>query len=876
MAMAVAATTVFSSVPSSVFAAENTDAVEAPSGGADESAGSVTAESTATPTVTLSPEPEDESGTGDKVTAGKAADGKTVSDSEDTAPVSGDEDTSKSSGTAKSTKEKSGNTQDKSEDVTDRSKTSDETVKAESEDAAEGTEEDVQVELFAEIADDSVLSEEELNAMDFSSGRLLIVGDVIIDGENEISEYDGIHLMQYGSTETARNAYSYYYGKAALVEPDMTVSVATGEGSEGDVEEVMTESDNPFTSLASSGTSIGGSNVIALIDTGINGDVSSAVSMLGDDVSDGNGHGTRMAELIKSVNPDAEIVSIKALGSDGTGDASAVIAAIKYASENGIGIINLSVSALKNSDSELIAQAVAEAQAKGIKVVAAAGNRGMDASYFIPASIDGVITIGAADENGERLATSNFGECVDYNVIADSTSEAAAIYSALLAMGKGGMDNKLVFSPDYEVTEGPSVSLHVNFYDASAAFEKAEGGRLPSDAEIWTDGCEAVSAIEGDCIKVRILDYAEDAASMYNLGVYTDFGCVGSEKDITDECAFDAEDLTVSIPVSYKDADLTIRWYQSSESYLYATVCPDEYRAADVADKFSVAWLHEGNWNQEEDKGAMLLEINRYTVTASEFNSFNVGSTWNITAADIAYLNQYTDAWGTLSDYYGIGSPQVIGIRAVSDGPAVSFFPLVGKAGAIHPYMSYGDQETTVSGNFIIGVCGGANAGDNPTFAGGYIKCMQKTDNTAYFYVHISCSTGQDQAAVFSVTFPSKAYINLQKSSTEPSITGGNSCYSLKGAKYGVYTDYNCTNQVGTLVTGDTGAAPAIAVDVGTYYVKETEAPKGYGLDTETHTAVATTAGATVTVYSKDPPDTDPIGIKLYKTDAKTGEHQMK
>ncbi len=726
---------------------------------------------------------------------------------------------------------------------------------------------------FEGIAKDCVLSESELDAIDFSSGRLLVLGDVIVDKENEISEYDGIHLMQYDDTETTKYAYSYYYGKAELVETDSVVSVATGEENGEAVTSVMTQSDNPFTELENSESSNGGTNVIALIDTGVNGSVDSAVSMIGDDTSDSNGHGTRMAQLIKETNPDAKIMSIKAIGADGNGDASTIIAAIKYATENNAGIINLSVSALKSADCELVAKAIAEAQSKGIKVVAAAGNKSMDASHFIPASIDGVITIGAANKNGERLSSSNFGDCVEYNVVADSTSEAAAIYSALLSMGKGEIDNKLVFSVDYEVKEGPQIRLHVNFYDANASFDKVEGGRILAEADIWTDGCDANSTIEGDSIKVKILNNSEDTDSMYNLGVFTDFGRVGSEAEITDECSFDKESMTVSIPVKYKDADVTVRWYQSSESFLYANVCPDNYKSVDVSDKFSVAWLTEDTWNGASEGGQQLLGINNYTVKSSEFDSFSVGSTWNVSAADIAYLDQYSDVSGALAGYYGLDAPQAIGIRGVSGGPNVSFFSQVGKYATIRTRIAYGDMSTTSTGNYIIGTCGGANGGANPVFAGGYVKCMQKSGNTAYFYVHISCSYGQDQAASFSVTFEkTKGNVKISKSSSNTSVTNGNNCYSLAGAQYGVYSNNSCTNQVGTLTTDASGNTGTIELESGTYYVKEITAPKGFSLDTRVY-PLTVNPSQTTTVSVSDSPKTDPVGIQIYKVDAKTGEH---
>ena len=137
------------------------------------------------------------------------------------------------------------------------------------EEAKESTKEKAEEKaLFSEIAEDSQISEKDLNALDFSSKRLLVSGD-IIDPENELSSYDGIHLMQYKDAETAKNAYSYYYGKASFVEIDSVISIATGDGSAVGSSE-MSENDNPLNELSNTAPSSGGSNVIALIDTGVN------------------------------------------------------------------------------------------------------------------------------------------------------------------------------------------------------------------------------------------------------------------------------------------------------------------------------------------------------------------------------------------------------------------------------------------------------------------------------------------------------------------------------------------------------------------------------------------------------------------------------
>ena len=109
------------------------------------------------------------------------------------------------------------------------------------------------------------------------------------------------------------------------------------------------------------------------------------------------------------------------------------------------------------------------------------------------------------------------------------------------------------------------------------------------------------------------------------------------------------------------------------------------------------------------------------------------------------------------------------------------------------------------------------------------------------------------------------------KTSANTAMTDNNSCYSLGNAVYGVYSNSACTTKVGTLTTGTNGVSNPISVNEGTYYVKETSAPKGYKLDTKVHT-VKVTSGQTAVVKVQDTPLNDPAAIELNKIDADTGE----
>lgn len=133
--------------------------------------------------------------------------------------------------------------------------------------------------------------------------------------------------------------------------------------------------------------------------------------------------------------------------------------------------------------------------------------------------------------------------------------------------------------------------------------------------------------------------------------------------------------------------------------------------------------------------------------------------------------------------------------------------------------------------------------------------------------------------------------IQLQKTSANPELTKDNSCYSLAGAEYSIYTDKSCSkssyfsfirtdaNGFGVYGDGLDSKGNHVGSDVAnkTYYAKETKAPKGYKLDTTVYTfkdsSKKTVDG--VSIYSftcSDKPANDPITVVLQKQDAKTGQ----
>ena len=143
-------------------------------------------------------------------------------------------------------------------------------------------------------------------------------------------------------------------------------------------------------------------------------------------IGDWNGHGTHCAGIAAAVagngigivgaNPDALIMPVTVMQSDGTGDVATIIKGIDYAVANGADIINMSFGSYGESKAE--EQALGRAYQKAF-LVAAAGNDGMclnhkhgrgDPAPMYPASYTFVLGVQAMDSEGYRAGFSNYDD----------------------------------------------------------------------------------------------------------------------------------------------------------------------------------------------------------------------------------------------------------------------------------------------------------------------------------------------------------------------------------------------------------------------------------------------------------------------------------
>ena len=287
-----------------------------------------------------------------------------------------------------------------------------------------------------------------LDEADFASRRLVLVtqdSSVVDESEQVIARYDDLYILRYETAVQSMNAYVYYRDKVEAVEPDQTLEAADEEiqgNGQADIE--VTEAENPLLILSETASDTVGLQtetdrqepVIALLDTGagLSENVISQVSLIGDELTSPNlQHGENMADAIISQNADARILSIRVLDGEGRGTVSSIVAGIEYAIAQNADYINLSLYAKNTLTTSVVAEEIRKAVDEGIVVTGAAGNSSDNAASYIPGAVEEAYIIGAADENGNTLAGSNYGDTVDYFVTADSTSEATALFTGYIS-----------------------------------------------------------------------------------------------------------------------------------------------------------------------------------------------------------------------------------------------------------------------------------------------------------------------------------------------------------------------------------------------------------------------------------------------------------
>ncbi len=197
--------------------------------------------------------------------------------------------------------------------------------------------------------------------------------------------------------------------------------------------------------------------VVAVIDTGVqlaHPDLAGRLTAAridfidGDDVPEdecsggndyGAGHGTHVAGIIHLVAPQAQIMPIRVLDTDGRGYSFVIAEAILFALENGADVINLSLG-MEESSSYFLEDIIDEAAAQDVVVVAAAGNLNNTRKQF-PAAADCALGVTAIDPNRVKASFATYGNWVSL------AAPGVGIHSTLPVNGYGSWSGTSMAAP---------------------------------------------------------------------------------------------------------------------------------------------------------------------------------------------------------------------------------------------------------------------------------------------------------------------------------------------------------------------------------------------------------------------------------------------
>ena len=658
-------------------------------------------------------------------------------------------------------------------------------------------------------------SKEDTDQTDTSSDktRLVVEGkkkEVSVEKDAVTAQFGKMYVLQYDSESDATNAGKELKSKGVKVNTEQILSVdedtATSDTVSTDVLDTAINKANDETVK-----DYAGNDVIALIDTGTDGSTVDAVSFVDNNVKDNHGHATKMIKTIRKQNKNAKILALKALDDHGNGTTASVVAALQYAIDSHVSIINMSFSGTATESKSLVESKVKEAIKAGITVVASAGNNGSIAYDYIPANIEGVITAGACDSKGTILSTSNYGIIVDWYINADATSQAASTVTGILSKdGKITEDKKTVFSP--KSVKSASFKTDSNKSDdfttddsGGSGGGSGGGGAYKNYSIDWVIYDDDTTAL-GDASNLNV--GTEKIKSAIRNKIHTQY----AEEDIPYWTTY----VTTGTDAHIKNA-LSQAVESCKKNYIKENGTAVGFKPRIVAVGICSVW-YKGNlapngvWKYDKSNGWADDSVwsSKWDAAAAKASLQHHGTKYNANS-NLFYAKDTNGSWGLRSlKYLGTNS---------------------------------------LSGQ------------DN-------IRIVVLDDSTPG---------------------PQKGKLSIMKKSANPEITDNNPCYELKDAEYGVYKTKadatNDKNKVNTLIIGkydDTEKnknwSNEIELEAGTYYVKETKAPKGYALNPNA-VKVVIEAGKNTWIGEEsndfvDYPQADPVGILLGKIDKETNKNK--
>lgn len=196
---------------------------------------------------------------------------------------------------------------------------------------------------------------------------------------------------------------------------------------------------------------------VAVLDTGIDGNhpdlvgrVKGGINFTSPDRNawgDVQGHGTHCAGIIAAshngsgvigVAPEVELYAVKVLGDDGAGDFNWIYEGVRWAIDNNMDVISMSLGS-EQEPPALFQTIFQAAYHKGIPVFCAAGNENQHVGW--PAAYPETISVVAIDKHNHKAVFSNYDQTTDI------AAPGVEIYSTLPGGNYGKMSGTSQATP---------------------------------------------------------------------------------------------------------------------------------------------------------------------------------------------------------------------------------------------------------------------------------------------------------------------------------------------------------------------------------------------------------------------------------------------